>query len=128
MKSAYNMSFREPLESKELCEKSLTVEEVSGFIRAVRKRFVYDLLLDNLPMKLFVGELSDDDQAPKTYLYTSIQFIISVNRGHIVEVSATPGQPVELKDGTTAKVLFSYSADWKEVRCCNHHLRGASFA
>lgn len=118
VKSAYNLTFREPLEARELCEKSLTIEEVAAFALAVRKRFVYDLLLDNLPMKLFVGELSDDDEAWKTYLYTNIEFTVSVNGGHVIEASATPGQPVELKEGTTAKVVFSYSVRWQEVSCC----------
>lgn len=115
VRSSYHLSFRESLEGKELCEKSLTAEEVAVFIQAVRKRFVYDLLLDNLPMKLFVGELNEDEPAGKTLLYTHVEFTISVNGDRVIEASATPGQPVELREGTTAKILFSYSVRWQDV-------------
>lgn len=114
VKSKYRLRFREEMVAQELCEKPLSVEEVEAFVRAVRKRFVYDLLLDNLPMKLFVGELSDDDNE-KAYLYSHTDFTISVNGGHVIEASATPGQPVELNEGTTAKVVFTYSVRWQEV-------------
>lgn len=114
VKSQYTLHFRQPTENAELCEKSLTVDEVHDFIKAVRKRFVYDLLLDDLPMKLFVGEVSDDEE-DKTYLYTNIDFTINYNGNRVIEASASPGQPVELKQGTTAKVVFSYSVKWHEV-------------
>lgn len=114
VKSMYHLRFREQMDSRELCEKPLSVGEVADFVRAIRKRFVYGLLLDNLPMKLFVGELSDDD-SEKAYLYSHIDVTISVNGGHVIEASATPGRPVELHEGTTAKVVFTYSVRWQEV-------------
>ena len=76
---------------------------------------MYELVLGNCPMKVFVRELSDDEQAPKTYLETNIHFTISVQGGPVVEASAAPGQSIELKEGTTAKVLFSHAVDWKEI-------------
>lgn len=118
VKSLYHMSFREQLSSQLVCEKSLTVEQVQQFVQAIRRRFVYDLLLDDLPMKLFVGELEDEDPAAKTYLYTHVEFTVSVNGAQIIEASATPGQPVELRNGERAKVRFSYSVKWQDVRFC----------
>lgn len=122
VKSLYKLSFRQPLTDQLICEKSLSVSEVDQFINAIRKRFVYDLLLDNLPMKLYVGELSEDDEPTKSYLYTHIEFTISVNGGQVIEASATPGQPVELKEGQHATIRFSYSVDWKDVRFLHYLL------
>lgn len=116
VKSGYNVSFREPVEDAELCETSLTAEQISKFVSVIRKRFVYELLLDDLPMKLFVGELGDDDVVSRTYLYTHVEFSISVNGPHIIEAVATPGQPVEIKEGHPSNVRFSYSVKWEEVR------------
>lgn len=116
VKSLYELRFREPLSDVQLCEKTLTAVEVDSFILAIRNRFVYELLLDNLPMKLFVGDLGDGDTPARIYLYTHTEFVISVNRGDIIEASATPVQPVELNKGQTAKVRFSYSVKWEEVR------------
>lgn len=114
VKSGYNISFQHSLDDAELCEKSFKGEEISKFVAAIRKRFVYELLLDDLPMKLFVGELSDDDPK-RTFLYTQIEFVISVNGPHIIEVSATPGNPVEIKEGIASTLRFSYSVKWEEV-------------
>lgn len=115
IKSLYHMAFAVPQTNQEVCEKSLTVAEVSQFISAIRKRFVYDFLLDNLPMKLFVGELADDPDLTKVYLYTHIEFLVSVNGGHVIEASATPDKPVELKEHETARVRFSYDVKWQHV-------------
>lgn len=126
VKSLYRLTFREPIANQDICEVSLVNEEVDQFIHAIRKRFVYDLLLDNLPMKLFVGELGDDDEPRKTYLYTHIEFTVSVNEGHVIEASATPGQPVELKDGERSTVRFSYSVNWQDVSELLLQLSGAT--
>lgn len=114
VKSRYRLRFNGDMDAEELCEKSLTADEVDDFVRAIRKRFVYDFVLDNLPMKLFVGEVSDDEE-DKTFLYTNIDFTISRNREHIIEASASPTQAVELVEGRPAKIVFSYSVKWQET-------------
>lgn len=116
VKSPYRLPFRVPQNNVELCEAALSAEDIDGFIVGIKRRFVYDLLLDDLPMKLFVGELSDDDTGPRVYLYTNIEFTIHINGGNIIEASATPGQPVPLHPGRSAKLRFSYAVKWQEVR------------
>lgn len=116
VKSQYELKFRDQVTDVELCEKALTEDQVKDFVDAIRNRFVYELLLDDLPMKLFVGELADDDVASRTFLYTHVEFVISFNKQHVIEAVATPGQPVEIKQGQAATVRFSYSVKWDEVR------------
>lgn len=115
VKSSYELMFETAIEDQLLCEKSLTKDDVQTFINAIKKRFVYDLLLDGLPIKLFVGQLTDDGIDSITYLYTKIDFKISVNKGHIVEAIASPGNPIELKENVPAKVQFMYSVSWQDV-------------
>lgn len=114
VKSLFKLTFLEPLSDAQLCEKPLSAEHVQIFLKAIQKRFVYELLLDDLPMKLFVGEISDE-KPNRYYLYTHIEFSVSVNNDRIIEATATPGLPVELKDGQASKVRFSYSVKWETV-------------
>lgn len=119
VKSGYEVMFDTQIEDQVLCEKSLTKEEVQAFINAIKKKFVYDLLLDGLPIKLFVGQLTDDGIDSITYLYTKIDFKISVNKGHIVEAIGSPGNPIELKENVPTKVQFTYSVSWQDVSFIN---------
>ena len=116
VKSKYTINFMHPQSDAELCEKDLDADQVDMFLSAIRRRFVYDLLLDDLPMKLFVGETSGERDSMRYYLYTHIEFSLSVNGPHIIEISASSSLPVELKSGEPAKFRFSYSVKWEKVR------------
>lgn len=113
--SNFNCSFKNVLPSTEICEKTFTAKEINEFINAITKRFVYELQLDSLPMKLFVGEISDDP-AKHVYLYTHVGFTVSVNGPNIVLAEANPGKSVELKKDESDKIRFTYSVKWKQVR------------
>ncbi|PXF45528.1 Transmembrane 9 superfamily member 3 [Gracilariopsis chorda] len=115
VRSLYNITFRESLHDHLLCEQSLTPQQVNQFAYAIKKRFVYDMLVDNLPIKLFVGEISDEEATTKLHLYTHIEFVFSINGNHIIEASATPDKPVELVPGQHANIRFSYSVSWQET-------------
>ncbi|CAN8073685.1 unnamed protein product [Agarophyton chilense] len=116
VRSSFNINFRESIHDQLLCEQPLAPAQVNQFVYAIRKRFVYDMLIDNLPVKLFVGEISDDEGTTKIHLYTHINFIVSFNDKHIIEASATPEKPVELSSGQHANIRFSYSVSWQETK------------
>lgn len=115
VKSLYELHYREDMKNAQLCEKELSVSDVKTFVNAIRQRFVYELILDDLPMKLFVGELGDEVSPGRTFLYTRINIVVSYNHARIIEATATPAEPVELMDGEVANVRFSYSVKWDKV-------------
>lgn len=115
VRSSYHIQFRQPLQEKQLCEKTLNAQQVSIFVQAIRKRFVYDFLLDNLPMKLFIGELNDQLDG-ETFLFTHIEFTVKVNGDRVIEAIAAPTRPVQLQENTATNVVFSYSVKWEDVR------------
>lgn len=119
VKSAYKLSFREESNGLLLCEKSLSVDEVKTFIQAIQKRYVYELLMDELPMKLLVGYEGEEESAGHHFLYTHIDFLVHVNGGHIIKASAEPDKPIELSEGSSANLRFTYSVKWEDVRCLN---------
>lgn len=115
VKSAYKLSFREENNGLLLCEKSLSVDDVNSFIRAIQKRYVYELLMDELPMKLLVGYEGEEESAGHNFLYTHIDFLVHVNGGYIIKASAEPDKPIELSEGSAANLRFTYSVKWEDV-------------
>lgn len=89
----------------------MSASDINKFMVAIRQRYSYELLVDNLPMRLFVGELA----TTSVYLYTHIDFVVSVNNGNIVQSAAAPGMPVQLVKDEPMKVGFTYSVSWKTV-------------
>lgn len=116
VKSEYKLSFREESNDIVLCEKTLSAKEAKTFIQAIRKRYVYELLMDELPMKLLVGYEGEEESAGHYFLYTHIDFLVHVNGGHIIEALAEPDKPVELSEENPANLRFTYSVKWEDVR------------
>lgn len=115
VKSAYKLTFREENNGMDLCEKSLSADEANRFIHAIQNRYVYELVMDDLPMKLLVGYEGTGDSAGHYFLYTHIDFSVLVNGEHIIKASAEPGKPVELNEGESANLHFTYSVKWEDV-------------
>lgn len=115
IKSAYKLNFREEKSSVVLCEKLLSSVEVDEFVFAIQKRYVYELLLDELPMKLLVGYIGEGEYSGRSFLYTHIDFVIYVNGGHIIKAAAEPMKPIELTRGQSETVQFTYSVKWEDV-------------
>lgn len=112
VKSMYQLSFNQTQKDSPLCEVALSGDDVDKFIAAVKQRYVYELLIDNLPLKLFVGETKDE----KAYIYTHLDFAVYTNNDNIVQASAVPTSPVELAPGKAINLRFSYATEWKTVR------------
>lgn len=111
VKSLYKFSFNHADTNKALCRKRLSAEDVNSFIVAIEQRYAYELLVDNLPMRLFVGELTNNG----VYLYTHLDFALSINDANIVQASALPGNAVPLVEDKAMDVEFTYSVVWKKV-------------
>lgn len=112
VKSMYQLSFNQSQKDVSLCEIALSGDDVDKFIAAIKQRYVYELLLDNLPLKLFVGETKGE----KAYIYTHLDFAVYTNSDNVVQASANPVSPVELVPGKETSVRFTYSTEWKTVR------------
>lgn len=117
VKSMYNITYRHSMSTTEICEKFLKPSQVDQFIKAIKERYVYELQIDSLPMKLFVGEINHDQKPEHIFIYTHVEFSISVNGPHVILAEATPGKSVELKAGEGDKLRFTYSVRWKDVSC-----------
>lgn len=114
VKSPYLLSYGVANQEAVLCEMALSSQDVNNFIEAIKRRFVYELLVDELPIKLFVGESIDNPS--KVSLYTHVAFDIHVNDGFIVQATASHLGSVELHKDQKTKLRFTYSVAWTNVR------------
>ena len=96
--------------------------EVKKFQQAIIDDYYFEMMLDELPIWGYVGELETraksadvhDANATRYFLFTHLDFSIAYNGRHIIEVnvSADPLQRVDLAQSNARDVEFSYSVRW----------------
>jgi len=97
----------------------MTASEVSKFRQAIMDDYYFEMMLDELPVWGYVGELETaglhtQPNATRYYLFTHLDFSIAYNGNRVIEVnvSADPLQRVDLALGGGRDVEFSYSVRW----------------
>ena len=122
MKTLYDIKFRESVRFKELCKTHLSEDDVRKFRQAIVDDYYFEMMLDELPIWGYVGELETKPalqaaNATRYHLFTHLDFSIAYNGDRIIEVnvSADPLQRVDLAhtDGGGRDVEFSYSVRWQ---------------
>ena len=119
-KTLYDIHFRVPQTLKQLCKAKLSEADVKKFRQAIVDDYYFELMLDELPIWGYVGELEtravlDTANATRYYLFTHLDFSIAYNADRVIEVnvSADPLQRVDLGQGGAREVSFSYSVRWQ---------------
>ena len=117
-KTLYDIRFREAHKFKNLCRKRLTSAEVAQFRQAIVDDYYFEMMLDELPVWGYVGELEQRaHNSTRYFLFTHLDFSIAYNGDRIIEVnvSADPLQRMDLAptiEGSERDVEFSYSVKW----------------
>ncbi len=122
--SLYDLRFRVNIQWHPLCEYTLMTDEVDKFISAIEQNYIFELFVDGVPVKGFIGEMetaparyagkSGTQNETHYYLFSHLEYSISYNGDNVIGVNLTtdPRQRIELFPGKPAKVEFSYSAMW----------------
>jgi hypothetical protein len=127
-KTLYDIKYLEDKKFASLCKKSLSAEEVGKFRQAIIDDYYFEMMIDELPIWGYVGELetrtgkaangadapAGSANATRYFLFTHLDFSIAYNAEHIIEVnvSADPLQRVDLAHPGAREVDFSYSVRW----------------
>ena len=98
MNTLYDLKFREPYKWKSLCKKHLDDAEVKQFKQAIVEDYYFEMMLDELPIWGYVGELETKsanfarelDNSTRYFLFTHLDFSIAWNGKHVIEVSPRP--------------------------------------
>ncbi|MQL75720.1 hypothetical protein Taro_008107, partial [Colocasia esculenta] len=116
----YKLDFRVELDSKVVCKKQLTKEEVAQFRSALTKDYYFQMYYDDLPIWGFVGKVEKDGRDPsdfKYYLYRHIHFEILYNKDRVIEINVKtdPNALVDVTEDKEVDVEFLYTVKWKET-------------
>uniref|UniRef100_A0A1D1XZ19 Transmembrane 9 superfamily member n=1 Tax=Anthurium amnicola TaxID=1678845 RepID=A0A1D1XZ19_9ARAE len=115
----YELNFREDKQSKIICKKTLSKEEVAKLRDAVAKDYYFQMYYDDLPFWGFLGKVDKDDKLdPSDYkylLFKHIHFDILYNDDRVIEINVQtdPNLSVDISEDKEADVDFSYSVSWK---------------
>lgn len=125
--SLYDIRFLVPVAFDAICDFTLTLDDIRKFSDAIENHWIFEMFVDDLPVKGFVGEMEttqtkfDKHTHTEThyYLFTHLDFSIAYNGNNIIAVNLTtdPQTRLELpqKVGSKSKpvrVEFSYSVQW----------------
>uniref|UniRef100_A0A7S4DYJ3 Transmembrane 9 superfamily member n=1 Tax=Lotharella globosa TaxID=91324 RepID=A0A7S4DYJ3_9EUKA len=124
--SLYDLRFRVDIQWHPLCEYTLMSDEVDKFISAIKQNYLFEMFVDGLPVKGFIGEMEttptryqngESKNETSYYLFTHLEFSLAYNKDNVIAVNLTTDarQRRKLTPGNPAKVEFSYSAQWKET-------------
>ncbi|MQM14838.1 hypothetical protein Taro_047773 [Colocasia esculenta] len=117
----YELNFREDKQSKTICRKTLSKEEVAKLRDAVSKDYYFQMYYDDLPFWGFLGKVDKDDKLDPTdykyLLFKHIHFDILYNDDRVIEINVQtdPNLAVDITEDKEVDVDFSYSVIWKST-------------
>lgn len=123
--SPYHINFLMQNDFVVLCTFTLSQNEIKLFIDAIKKQYVYEMIIDGLPVKGFVGEMVYAEEhfgdhvhnETQAYLFTHLQFLLYYNGKHIIaaKLHTDPTRRLLLRYGEPIKVVFSYAVAWEKT-------------
>eukprot|EP01117_Protostelium_nocturnum_P010038 TRINITY_DN3579_c0_g1_i1.p1 TRINITY_DN3579_c0_g1~~TRINITY_DN3579_c0_g1_i1.p1 ORF type:complete len:597 (+),score=172.45 TRINITY_DN3579_c0_g1_i1:59-1849(+) len=118
--SSMPVQFQRDVDTQEICPRwELTDKEVKRFDFAVRRRYWYQMFLDDLPIFGMVGDIPGEkinhkgrgpSKSLELLLYTHSNFTIHYNGDQIISVDLRSENPIKIEKGMS--VHYTYSVTW----------------
>ncbi|KAK9127775.1 hypothetical protein Syun_016572 [Stephania yunnanensis] len=111
--SLYELKFRVVKIMETLCNKNLTIEEVTKFRHAVHNHFYFKMLYDSLPLWGFIGKVKNfkfsDEPTLRYYLFTHVEFDVLYNEDQVIEIEAhlDPNYAVDITEDAVKTILLA---------------------
>lgn len=117
----HEIHFKEAVQNEVLCTVTLKEKDVERLKEAIEDLYYFEFVLDDLPMRGFIGHLEESGFLPhthKVFLWAHLNFNIEYNGDQIISanVSTANHQPVPLDDVELPfDVHFTYSVLWSST-------------
>eukprot|EP00190_Bangiopsis_sp_CCMP1999_P000265 CAMPEP_0198730880 /NCGR_PEP_ID=MMETSP1475-20131203/26882_1 /TAXON_ID= ORGANISM="Unidentified sp., Strain CCMP1999" /NCGR_SAMPLE_ID=MMETSP1475 /ASSEMBLY_ACC=CAM_ASM_001111 /LENGTH=561 /DNA_ID=CAMNT_0044493751 /DNA_START=350 /DNA_END=2035 /DNA_ORIENTATION=+ len=102
-----------------LCTGTLSEEDVDRFRDAIASEYHYDLLIDELPIKLVaLGQMLVDgapEDVNQIAMFTSLYFNITYRDDTILQVDVAVGEQQVLESGRSMQLSLNYTVVWSEA-------------
>lgn len=120
--SLYDIRYRVDVQWQALCRFKLKQTEIKTFVDSIEQHYIFELFVDGLSVKGFVGETElvstiydhHVHNSSHMYLFTHLDFSIAYNGNNVIACNLTtdPAQRVELQYGKDIDVEFSFGIHW----------------
>eukprot|EP00270_Netrium_digitus_P006730 TRINITY_DN1940_c0_g1_i2.p1 TRINITY_DN1940_c0_g1~~TRINITY_DN1940_c0_g1_i2.p1 ORF type:complete len:647 (-),score=171.95 TRINITY_DN1940_c0_g1_i2:358-2208(-) len=117
--TVYDVTFGVDKENEKLCTRSLKVEDVRKFRKAVKEDYYFQMYYDDLPIWGFIGKAYEDTRPDgrtetRYLLFTHVHFDVKYNKDKVIEISVStdPQQTVDITEDRPLDVDFSFSTKW----------------
>lgn len=135
--SLYRIAFRKDHSRRQLCQLQLDAQQIDQLKEAVEELYYFEFVLDDLPVRGFVGYLEESTFLPHTHkvgLWTHLDFHLEYNGDRLISanVSMRESKPQSLDElRAPAAMTHTYSVRWHETALPyerrQDRLRDASF-
>jgi hypothetical protein len=119
IKTQYEVNFRDNVDWRVLCQKTLKPEQVDLFRKAVEEEYYFEMHVNDLPIWGYIGDFEDDlffhrEEKSHHFIYTHLDFDFAYNGEHIVgvNISSPHKYSVDLPYHKDIDVTFTYSVRW----------------
>ena len=116
-KSLYKLQFKENVDKKKLCTLQLEKKEVEKLSEAIEDQYYFEFVVDDLPLRNFVGHLEETRMFPHTHkitLWTHYDFTFEYNDRQIISANVTVSEGIDLPETAESdvEVTHTYSVKW----------------
>lgn len=119
----YDIKFKDSVKGASLCTQNLNEVDVQKLRHAIEELYFFEFLLDDLPVRGFIGHLEEGGFLPhkhKIHLWTHLDFNIEYNGNSIIAANVTSSghEPISLDNivNYPIEVKFTYSVKWIETK------------
>eukprot|EP01103_Thecamoeba_quadrilineata_P019380 TRINITY_DN7821_c0_g1_i1.p1 TRINITY_DN7821_c0_g1~~TRINITY_DN7821_c0_g1_i1.p1 ORF type:complete len:607 (-),score=70.80 TRINITY_DN7821_c0_g1_i1:75-1829(-) len=114
--SLYDIQFGVDSQWQQICSAELNREQIEQFKSAIDEYYFFEMYLDNLPLRGFIGTVdrSSGTSRPRYYLFKHLHFEVLYNKDQVIFANVTSDlrQIQELGDESNLPIVFSYSVRW----------------
>ena len=110
-KTNVSILFRNNVVLEKQCKKILTKDEIEKFKHAIHNHYIFQFMVDKLPVWGKIGSVSQDNS---TFLFTKWHFSLDYNGKRVVGADITTGSPVNID--LENEITFTYSVTWSEAK------------
>lgn len=106
------------MEDKKLCTLNLQKKDVEKLSEAIEDQYYFEFVVDDLPLRNFVGHLEEGRLFPHTHkmlLWTNYNFHFEYNDRQIISANVTVSEGIELPEtleSDSFEVTHTYSVKW----------------
>jgi transmembrane 9 superfamily member 1 len=115
--SVFSFTESESVSNKVVCDKELPADDVGSFIEAIRDKYLYEIVVEGVPISVAFGKQTDD----RSFLCMHMKFTFGLSPSReLISGSVDCIEYIELHSSQSQKVKFLYSSEWTNITDSDH--------